>query len=78
MRSRHRLLRQLLVDGMYVVDELAVANAIVARAVVRLTVPESPFYNALRGSQAARSFRHDPGARSFRLARSPSLRRALH
>ena len=65
-------------DEMYVVDEAAVADAIVARAVVRLTVPESPFYNALRRSQAARSFRHDPSARSFRLAGSPGLRRALH
>jgi hypothetical protein len=72
------LLQQLLDDGMYVVDEGAVADAILARAVVRLTVPESPFYNALRGSQAARSFRHDPRARSFHLTRSPSLRRALH
>jgi hypothetical protein len=72
------LLRQLLVDEMYPVDELAVANAIVARAVVRLTVPETPFYNALRGSHSARSFRHDSSARSFRLARSSSLRRALH
>ncbi len=78
MRSRLRLLRQLLADGMYTVDENAVANAIVARAVVRLTIPESPFYNALRGSHAARSFRRDPSARSFRLARSSSLRRALH
>jgi hypothetical protein len=78
MRSRLRLLGQLMADEMYVVDEMAVADAIVARAVIRLTVPESPFYNALRGSQAARSFRHDPSARSFRLARSPGLRRALH
>jgi hypothetical protein len=64
-------------DGLYVVDEAAVAQAIVARAVVRLTVPESPFYNTLRGSQAARSFRHDASARSFRLARAPGLRRTL-
>ncbi len=63
---------------MYVVDEATVANAIVARAVLRLTVPEAPFYNSLPDSQAARSFRHDPGARSFHLARSPGLRRAPH
>jgi hypothetical protein len=63
---------------MYVVDEAAVAQAIVMRAVLRVTVPESPFTNALYGAPAARSFRPNRGARSFRLAGSPSLRRAQH
>jgi hypothetical protein len=74
MTSRLILLKQLIEDGMYIVDERAVADAIIARGVVRLTIPESPFENTLRGSQA-RSFRHDRSARSFRLVRSSRLRR---
>ena len=75
MRSRVQLLRTLLREGMYHVDERAVAEAIVARAVVRATVPDVPFANSRR---QVRSFRRDPGARSFHLTRSPSLRRAYH
>jgi hypothetical protein len=71
------LLRALIRDSLYVVDESSVANAIVTRGMVRLVVAEPAFRSEHKGPQI-RSFRRDPGARSFRLSRSPSLRNVHH
>jgi hypothetical protein len=61
---------------MYVVDERAVARAIIDRAAVRMSVADSSFANAPSlSSTEVRSFRRAPRARSFRL---PSSRGALH
>jgi hypothetical protein len=74
MRSRVRLLRALYEDGMYVIDERSIADAILARAHVRATIPDVGF---AEHRTSVRSFRHDSSARSFRLAR-PAMRRAAH
>jgi hypothetical protein len=68
MTNTQRTLRQLIKDGMYVVDETVVANAILARANVKATVANTEFRSHVKPSPV-RSFRRDPGARSFRLAR---------
>jgi hypothetical protein len=60
---------------MYVVDERDIADAILARAAVNALVPEASFANR---RLEAKSFRHDPAARSFRLSRPSSMRRAYH
>ena len=74
MKPRVRLLRALLEDGMYPINELVIADAILARQLIRGYAPEVTFAN---DRAQIRSFRHDPAARSFRLAR-PSGRRAAH
>jgi hypothetical protein len=77
MRSRARVIKELLHDSLYVVDEQAAADAIIARAMVRLTVAEPAFRSEHQGPPA-RSFRRDSGARSFRLSAAPNLRRVQH
>jgi hypothetical protein len=77
VNTHKRALQQLIGDGMYVIDERAVAAAILTRANVRLTVPSVSFQNGSRALQV-RSFRRDPGARSFRLQRSHAPARQHH
>lgn len=55
MNGRVKVLKQLIGESLYAVDEYAVAEAIVLRASVRRTVPE-PFRGSSRG-------RHDRGLR---------------
>jgi len=62
---------------MYVVDERAVADAILLRARMRVTLGEQTFRSEHRCPQV-RSFRRDRSARSFRLTGSAQLRRAYH
>jgi hypothetical protein len=76
MRSRLRLLQQLIEDSIYVVDERAVADAVLARASVRARVA-GPAFRSQPGYTAPRSFRRQRGVRSFRLTSSQSHRR-LH
>jgi hypothetical protein len=45
------VLRELISTSLYVVDELAVADAITARAQVRKTVAESSFRSRPRGEE---------------------------
>lgn len=72
-----RILKQLMRDSLYVVDERAIAEAILLRAGVRQLIGEHSFRSDLRGPQV-RSFRRDPRARSFRLASNPRLRSIQH
>ncbi len=72
MNSHLRSLKVLIADGMYVVDEAAVADAILARASVRATVANASFRTEVRPPQV-RSFRRDDHARSFRLERRGKL-----
>ena len=65
----------MLEDGMYVIDELAVADAILARTAIRALVPEVDF---AQSRSEFRSFRHDPTARSFRLSRPAARSRVFH
>jgi hypothetical protein len=68
MNARTALLKQLVDDGGYPLDEAAIAEAILVRARARRLIPEVAFRVAAPRSRV-RSFRHHGGARSFRLAR---------
>ena len=73
MQSRITTLRELVHGSLYVVDERAVAGALVARALVKRSVPQQPFRSEQR-SEPVRSFRRERGARSFRLcAGAPAI-----
>ncbi|HWF71909.1 MAG TPA: hypothetical protein VG186_01115 [Solirubrobacteraceae bacterium] len=71
---RTRVLRQLIADSMYVVDDRLLADAIMARVRARATVPGISFGNE-RNAPAVRSFRLEHEARSFRLGSRPLARR---
>ncbi len=70
------LLAQLVRDSLYSVDEVAVAEAIVARSVARGVLPDTRFRNDVRRSEdrdvEVRSFRPSRRVRSFHLERRPS------
>jgi hypothetical protein len=61
---RAQLLRQLVLDSHYVVDEQQVAAAILARSQTRRLVASTSFRNTLRFPEV-RSFRPSTGVRSF-------------
>jgi hypothetical protein len=65
MQRQIQILRQLVLDSQYAVDEATVADAIIARAMARRAVMGTVFRNDARGPQV-RSFRHSNQARSFR------------
>jgi hypothetical protein len=73
---RTRLLRQLIEDSLYVVDERLVADAILLRSQARVTLPDV----ALRNDRGAsiRSFRLEHDARSFRLGGRTRSRQLHH
>jgi hypothetical protein len=73
MQRQIRLLRQLVLDSQYAVDETTVAEAILARAAARRAVVGIAFRNDLRiatrddaPEPQVRSFRPTAHARSFR------------
>jgi hypothetical protein len=75
MERQIRQLRELVLDSQYVVDEMTVAGAIIARATARRAVMGTTFRNDARGpeisdpdvsSPQVRSFRPSRQARSFR------------
>jgi hypothetical protein len=66
LQQRIQLLRQLVRDSQYAVDETTVANAIVARMAARRLVSEATFRNDPRVRQVS-SFRPSREVRSFRL-----------
>jgi hypothetical protein len=77
MNPRVKILKQLVTDGHYVVDEPAIAHAMVLRSMVQRALPDVTFRCAPRVVvQQVRSFRPHRGARSFRLSRAQ--RRRLH
>jgi hypothetical protein len=67
---RVRLLKQMVAESLYVVDERAVADAILARARVRQAVA-APELRGARTDARVRSFRPSRRARSFRLEAGP-------
>ena len=73
VQDRVRVLRQLVYESMYVIEQRTVADAIVMRASVRAALPDSGFRSGGR-ERVARSFRRDRDARSFRLTGSPHHR----
>jgi len=66
MTHRTQLLAKLIREGIYVVDEQAVAEAIVLRSVVCRSMPQITFRSDVRST--VRSFRRAEHSRSFRLA----------
>lgn len=60
---------------MYPLDERSIADAILARAYVHGMIPAAEF---AQDRPEFRSFRHDPSARSFRLARPSARSRVFH
>jgi hypothetical protein len=73
VQERIRVLKQLVRESLYVVDSIAVADAILLRAQARRTIAVTSFRSEQRGPHA-RSFRRDRDARSFRLVGAPHLR----
>ncbi|MDQ3690908.1 MAG: hypothetical protein M3406_12930, partial [Chloroflexota bacterium] len=69
-------LKQLVGDELYVIDDGAVAEAIVLRTAARRLLPDVTFGGRSRPTSRVRSFRTYRGARSFRL--TPAERRPLH
>lgn len=67
--NEQRTLKQLILEGMYPVDEHSVARAIVARAGARDAVARAGFHSDVKGSSIA-LFRPYPPARAFRLGRN--------
>ena len=76
MNPRVKVLKQLVSDGQYVIDEAAVADSILLRSMALRMLPDVTFRSPPRGLPEVRSFRPHRGARSFRLSRAE--RRPLH
>ncbi len=77
VENRVRVLKEMVASSLYAVDERAVANAIVARALVHRTVAAAEF-RAERHEPPVRSFRRTRDARSFRLTAGPAATRHHH
>jgi len=69
-QTRIMVLKQIIDDSLYVVDERADAKALVARASVREAVAD-PVFRSERRPSMVRSFRRTHSARSFRLTNGP-------
>jgi hypothetical protein len=65
MQRQIHLLRQLVLDSQYAVDEATVADAIIERAMARRAIVGTVFRNDFRNLQV-RSFRPSRQARRFR------------
>ncbi len=63
--QRAQILRELVLDSRYVIDEQLVAAAVLARGVLRGSVADVAFRNDVR-VPSVRSFRPSRQARSFR------------
>jgi hypothetical protein len=72
---RTQLIRQLVLDSQYVVDEATLADAIVARGTARRLIGGITFRNDVR-RRPVRSFRMTTQARSFRPQDLRTRRRA--
>jgi len=64
--NRAQLIRELVLDSQYVIDEQLVASAILARAMTRGLIGAVAFRNDLPAPSPVRSFRPTSHARSFR------------
>jgi hypothetical protein len=70
MNARVAVLKQLVAESSYPIDEAAIAEAIVARSIARRLVPDLVFRLTAAPRPQVRSFRPHRGARSFRLTRA--------
>jgi hypothetical protein len=69
MNTRTKVLKELVRDAHYVIDERAIAEAILVRAMAQRVLPDVSFRSTPHMPQV-RSFRPHRGARSFRLTRA--------
>ena len=76
MNPRVKLLKELVDDELYVIDEAAVADAVLLRSMTRRMLPEVTFRGTLAAAPQVRSFRPHRGATSFKLTRAQ--RRPVH
>lgn len=76
MNPRVKLLKELVNDKLYVIDEAAVAHAVLLRSMTRHMLPQVTFRGTPRPAPEVRSFRPHRGAKSFRLTRAQ--RRPAH
>jgi hypothetical protein len=72
VEKRVRVLKEMVAASLYVVDEEAVANAILARAAVHHAVAAPELRNTRPDRGPVRSFRRTRNARSFRLTQGPA------
>ena len=77
MTGRVDVLKELVGDGLYVIDDAAVAEAVLVRCSARRLLPAVAFPGGASPAAQVRSFRPHRVARSFRLTRGErrSLRR---
>ncbi len=77
MTGRVNVLKELVGDGLYVIDDAAVAEALLVRCSARRLLPAVAFPAGSAPPPQVRSFRPHRSARSFRLTRGErrSLRR---
>lgn len=71
VENRVRVLKEMVASSLYVVDEQAVADAVLARAAVHRAIAE-PELRSSRSHRIVRSFRRTRNARSFRLTHAPA------
>jgi hypothetical protein len=76
MTPRVKLLKELVNDELYVIDEAAVADAVMLRSMTRRVLPEVTFRGTPRPAPGVRSFRPHRGVKSFKLTRAQ--RRPAH
>ena len=76
MNPRVKLLKEMVSDDLYVIDDAAVADAVLLRSMMRHMLPDVTFRGTPRPEPEVRSFRPHRGAKSFRLTRSQ--RRPVH
>lgn len=76
MNQRVKLLKELVGDDLYVIDDVAVADAVLLRSMTRHMLPEVSFRDGSRPAPEVRSFRPHRGVKSFRLTRAE--RRPMH
>ena len=76
MNPRVKLLKELVNDELYVIDEAAVADAVLLRSMTRRMLPDVAFRATPRLEPEVRSFRPHRGAKSFKLTRAQ--RRPMH
>lgn len=76
MNPRVKVLKELVNDELYVIDHVAVADAVLLRSMTRHMLPDVAFRGSSRPEPKVRSFRPHRGVRSFRLTRAE--RRPVH
>jgi len=76
MNPRVKLLKELVNDELYVIDEAAVADAVILRSMTRQMLPDVTFRGTSRPAPQVRSFRPHRGVKSFKLTRAQ--RRPVH